>query len=180
MKGVNMMSFFCSMMTIALSLVLVGCSCDTIRKTVEEKQNTQISRDEAESAAEEEGDMTPNAFLVISTGDSFFTVELENNASAQEFFEKVKKDSIKVKMHDYGSFEKVGELPWSITRSDKEITTSPGDLILYQGNQITIYYDENTWDFTKLGKLSGTEEEIKEAFGGKEDMTVDFYVEWTE
>ena len=83
-------------------------------------------------------------------------------------------------MHDYGNFEKVGELPWSITRSDSEITTRPGDLILYQGNQITIYYDENTWNFTRLGRLDATEEEIKEAFGGKENITVEFYAEWTE
>ena len=53
-------------------------------------------------------------------------------------------------MHDYGGFEKVGDLPWDITRNDEEITTVPGELIPYQGNQITVYYGENTWNFTKL------------------------------
>ncbi len=126
------------------------------------------------------GDMTPMTIPVVSVGDRFFSIELENNPSAEEFFERIKKESIKIEMHDYGNFEKAGDLPWSITRSDKEITTRPGDLILYQGNQITIYYAENTWNFTRLGRLNATEEEIKEAFGGKENITAEFYAEWTE
>ena len=56
-------------------------------------------------------------------------------------------------MSDYGNFEKVGRLGMSLPRNDKMITTEPGDIILYQGNQITIYYDENTWNFTHLGKI---------------------------
>ena len=128
----------------------------------------------------EQEDMTPMAIPVVAVGDNFFPIYLEGNASAEEFFEKIKKNSIQIEMHDYGNFEKVGELPWSITRSDSEITTRPGDLILYQGNQITIYYDENTWNFTRLGRLDATEEEIKEVFGGKENIIVEFYAEWTE
>ena len=79
-------------------------------------------------------------------------------------------------MHDYGGFEKVGELP----RNDEKITTKPGDLILYQGDQITVYYAENTWEFTKLGSLNAEEDEIVEAFGGKDDITAEFFLEWTE
>ncbi len=93
-------------------------------------------------------------------------------------------DGLTVDMHDYGGFEKVGELPWKLPTNDEEITTKPGDIILYQGNKITIYYGENTWNFTKLGELSGgTEEDIeewKEVFGGDEDITAEFMVEWTE
>jgi hypothetical protein len=135
---------------------------------------------EEKDMGSEQDDMTPMAIPVVAVGDSFFTIELESNVSAKEFFEKIKKESIQIEMHDYGNFEKVGELPWSITKSDKEITTRPGDLILYQGNQITVYYGENTWNFTKLGRLNATEEEIKEAFGGEENIIAEFYAEWTE
>ncbi|MBP5362644.1 MAG: hypothetical protein J6Y71_06445, partial [Ruminococcus sp.] len=42
----------------------------------------------------------------------------------------------------------------------------PGDIILYQGNKITIYYAENTWDFTKLGHINNiTQEELKTLLG---------------
>ncbi|WP_081668520.1 cyclophilin-like fold protein [Butyrivibrio sp. MC2013] len=125
-------------------------------------------------------DMTPMAIPVVSIGDIFITIDLESNASADEFFKKIKKEPIQIEMHDYGDFEKVGDLPWSITQTDSEITTKPGDLILYQGNQISIYYEENTWTFTRLGRLNATEEEIKEAFGGKENIIAEFYTEWTE
>ena len=128
----------------------------------------------------EYNDMTPMPIVGVRVGDSFFTVNLEDNSSAEAFLEKIKKDELTVEMHDYGGFEKVGDLPWNLPTNDEKITTKPGDIILYQGNKITIYYDENTWNFTKLG---GTDEDIaewKEVFGGKDDITAEFIVEWTE
>ena len=69
-------------------------------------------------------------------------------------------------MHDYGSFEKVGSLPSSLPRNDTQITTEPGDIILYQGNQITFYYDTNSWNFTRLGKIDGiTKAGLKKILG---------------
>lgn len=77
-------------------------------------------------------------------------------------------------MSDYANFEKVGPLGFSLPRNDKSITTTPGDIILYQGNQITIYYDTNSWNFTKLGKIENvTQEELKEILGNG-DVTVTF------
>ena len=77
-------------------------------------------------------------------------------------------------MSDYANFEKVGSLGFSLPRNDKDITTMPGDIILYQGNQITIYYDTNTWNFTKLGKIENiTQKELKEILGDG-DVTVTF------
>ena len=132
----------------------------------------------------EEDDMTPMPFVEVKVGDSFFMIDLEDNSSAKAFLEKISKDELVVDMHDYGGFEKVGDLPWELPTNDEEITTKPGDIILYQGNKITIYYDENTWNFTKLGELSGgTDEDIaewKEVFGGKDDIKAEFFVEWTE
>lgn len=71
-----------------------------------------------------------------------------------------------VDMSDYGSFEKVGSLERSLPTNDQSITTEAGDVILYQGNQITIYYDTNTWNFTRLGKVQGLSAvELKEVLG---------------
>ena len=83
-------------------------------------------------------------------------------------------------MQDYGNFEKVGDLPWELPTNDEEITTEPGDIILYQGNKITIYYDKNTWRFTKLGHIREVDvEELREILGDG-DVTVEFSVDWTE
>ena len=80
----------------------------------------------------------------------------------------------------YGSFEKVGSLPWTLPRNDEQITTSPGDIILYKGNQITIYYDTNSWSFTRLAKIGITSKEELLDVLGEGNVTVLLYAEWGE
>ena len=77
-------------------------------------------------------------------------------------------------MEDYGNFEKVGNLGISLPRNDTRITTGPGDIILYQGNSITIYYDTNTWNFTQLGKIPVATREHLLSVLGKGTVTVTF------
>ncbi len=114
--------------------------------------------------------------ITSDSGKHCLTATLSENSSAEAFYELLQKSQVSVKMHDYGNFEKVGSLPKSLPRNDKQITTSAGDIILYQGNQITIYYDVNSWNFTKLGKLEGkTQEELKQILG-KDDVTAVFSV----
>ena len=114
--------------------------------------------------------------ITSDSGKHTLTATLADNSSAKAFYELLQKSPVTVKMHDYGSFEKVGSLPKSLPRNDTQITTSTGDIILYQGNQITIYYDENSWNFTKLGKVEGkTQDELKQILG-KGNVTAVFSV----
>lgn len=77
-----------------------------------------------------------------------------------------------IEAHDYGNFEKVSALGFSLPQNDTQITTEPGDLILYQGNQFTIYYDKNSWNFTKLGHVDNmTQDELKKLLGD-DDVTI--------
>ena len=93
-------------------------------------------------------------------------VSAERNSSADAFLDLLKTGDMSIEMHDYGSFEKVGALGTTLSRNDEQITTEPGDVILYQGNQITIYYDVNSWSFTRLGKVQGlSREELKKILG---------------
>ena len=102
----------------------------------------------------------------IDVNGHTLTSVLSDNSSAQAFAELLESGSVTIEMNDYGNFEKVGTLPETLPRNDERITTEAGDLILYQGNQITIYYDENTWNFTRLGKLENiTQAELKEILG---------------
>ena len=86
-------------------------------------------------------------------GQNTLVIKPENNSSAEAFIKLLGKGDLTINMHDYGNFEKVGSIGAELPRNDKRITTVPGDVILYQGNQITIYYDTNTWSFTRLGKI---------------------------
>lgn len=122
----------------------------------------------------------PVPMLVIEANDTWFYASLEDNSSAQALAEKLGTGEIQIDMHDYGGFEKVGELPWTLQRNDEFFTAEPGDVILYQGNQITIYYGENTWDFTRLARIgNATKEELLERLGDG-DVTVTLWVEWSE
>ena len=80
----------------------------------------------------------------IRVGERAVTATLSDNASAKAFYELLERGPVTVDMHDYGGFEKVGPLGTSIVKSDETITTKPGDLILYQGDQVTVYYGVNT------------------------------------
>ena len=112
--------------------------------------------------------------ITSDTGSHKLTATLADNSSATAFYQLLEKGPVTIKMSDYGSFEKVGSLGTSLPRNDTQITTEAGDIILYQGNQITIYYDKNSWNFTRLGKVDGvTQAELKQILG-KGDVTAVF------
>ena len=91
--------------------------------------------------------------LKITVGEYELLATFEDNSSAEEFQALLAQGPVKVEMEDYGGFENVGPLGTSLTRNDTQITTQPGDVILYQGDQITIYYGTNSWSFTRLARI---------------------------
>ena len=114
--------------------------------------------------------------ITSDSGNHKLNATLADNSSAVAFYELLKKGPLTVDMHDYGSFEKVGSLGTTLPRNDTQITTTAGDIILYQGNQITIYYDTNSWNFTSLGKVDEvTQAELKKILG-KGDVTAVFNI----
>ena len=124
--------------------------------------------------------LRPVPTLVIEANGRTFYATLADNSSAAALIEQLNSGPLELEMQDYGGFEKVGSLPWDLPRNDEEITTRPGDLILYQGNQITIYYDENTWNFTRLGRIeSATRDDLLSALGAG-DVKVKLWIEWSE
>ena len=110
--------------------------------------------------------------LKITVGDQELLATFEDNSSAEGFQNLLAQGPVTIEMEDYGGFEKVGPLGTTLTRNDTQITTKPGDVILYQGNQITIYYDTNSWDFTRLARIddpTGLREKL-----GEETVSVTF------
>lgn len=100
------------------------------------------------------------------------TATMENNTSAQALRRMLARGTKTIKMKDYASMEKVGMLWKGLPRNDTDITVEAGDLILYQGNSFVIYYNTNSWNFTRLGKINGVSaEELKDILGNG-DVTV--------
>ena len=117
--------------------------------------------------------------VYIQIGDTVWTATLEDNPSVTAWAELLSKGPLTVDMHDYGGFEKVGGIGTTLPQSNRQITTRPGDIILYQGNSITIYYGENSWNFTLLGHIDGvTDAQLREVLkAGGEDIRVTFSLE---
>lgn len=120
-------------------------------------------------------------YVELKVNDRVLTIELEDNSSAKAFLEKLKQDNIEINAEDYGNFEKFGDLGLSLPTNDSNITTEAGDLILYEGDKITLYYDTNTRSFNKLSKVKDvTEEELKNILGTGSVKLIFFMPDLTE
>ena len=123
--------------------------------------------------------MESNTIKLTIEGGKTFTAKLEENSSAKALREQLAKGSITVEMNDYGDMEKVGSLGISLPRNDRQITTRPGDIILYLGNNLVIYYDTNSWNFTRIGKINGisTRKEMLDLLGGTGKISITLSLE---
>ena len=119
--------------------------------------------------------------LVIKVNKKIFYGHFENNSSAEALIDKLSLGHIFLNLHDYGGFEKIGDLPWELPRNDEPIRTKPGDIILNQGRMLSFYYNENMWHFTKIGTFHFSDAEaLYEAFGGDGNVRVKLSLEWPE
>lgn len=129
----------------------------------------------AQEAADEQEEKI--MYFYAHVGDQVLTITPEGNTSADALRELLLQGPISIEMSDYGNFEKVGSLGRSLPTNDEQITTSPGDVILYQGNAITLYYDVNAWSFTKLGHVEGATRQSMLDVLGSGDVVVTFSLE---
>jgi len=102
----------------------------------------------------------------IQIGDHVLVATLVENSSVDALKEALAKGPITVDMRDYGGMEKVGSLGMDLPRNDQQITTEAGDIILFQGSALVIYYAPNSWSFTRLGRIDDvTAGELREILG---------------
>lgn len=176
----------------AFLLLICLCACQGAEtkqdpaQTVPEAQNrteeNPVGQEETQAAESQtpSGQSSPEVperkgetMIYAKIGDETLTIRPEENSSAEAFVALLQEGDLTVAMHDYGGFEKVGPLGTDLPTNDESITTEPGDVILYQGNQITIYYDTNTWRFTRLGRVQGmTADRLREVLGSGDPTVV--------
>lgn len=110
----------------------------------------------------------PNNTGEMDSEDSIFVMKIDNivvnitwekNDSVNELMEYAK-NGITITMHQYGGFEQVGSIGKTITSNDSQITTNPGDVVLYSSNQIVIFFGTNSWSYTKLGHINMNRSEL--------------------
>lgn len=108
--------------------------------------------------------------IIVNVNGQDFTATLENNTAVDALIQMLEDGPMTLQLRDYAGFEKVGPLGESLPTSNSQITAHAGDIVLYQGNQIVIFYGSNSWSYTRLGRiddLTGWEEAL-----GSEDAAV--------
>lgn len=177
-----MRRFLLSVLSCAVMFSLTACNMQqgtpsvntTAAASVTESSSaTEVTTTEAETVTETVTEVVKTMTLKI--GKREVDVTWEDNASVEEL-KKLAALGLTIKMSKYGGFEQVGSIGHNITSNDKQTKTAPGDIVLYTGNKLVIFYGSNSWEYTRLGKINLSKSELKELLG-KGDVTVTLSVE---
>ena len=107
-----------------------------------------------EAAAEEEAVKT----LQMKIADTVVEVAWEDNESVEALRKLCEEEPLTIEMSMYGGFEQVGSIGSNLPRNDVETTTSAGDIVLYSGNKMVVFYGSNSWAYTRLGHITDQDE----------------------
>ena len=115
--------------------------------------------------------------LTMKIDGATVTVDWEENESVAALAELVKEKPLTIRMSMYGGFEQVGPLGTNLPRSDVQTTTQAGDIVLYSGNQIVVFYGSNSWSYTRLGHITDkTAAQMKDLLGN-ENVAIEISIE---
>lgn len=123
-----------------------------------EKETAQSTASSTETEVQEEEAVTMKLYI----NDTEVPVVWENNAAVEALAADAGKGDIVVKMSMYGGNEQFGPLGKSYPANNRQVTTSNGDIVLFNNDQIVVFYGSNTWSYTKLGKMALPEDEVTE------------------
>ena len=149
---------------------------DEIKSYTEEKSGLPTEQDELEQIqSEQQVQNEPvernrleaeGMDILMKIGDEAVTIAWEDNESVAALVELLREQPMSIQMSMYGGFEQVGSFGTSLPRDDEQTTTQAGDIVLYSGNQMVVFYGSNFWTYTRLGKIMDkSAEELKEMLG---------------
>lgn len=148
---------------LAAAMLLMGCAAASSQPAA--------GSSETDSVQMEDSAMKMN----VEVNGSRFTATLMDNAAADALADWLEEGPVTLELSDYAGFEKVGSLGRSLPASNSQTTTHAGDIVLYQGSQIVLFYGSNSWSYTRLGRiddLTGWEDAL-----GSGDVTVTLSME---
>ncbi len=148
---------------ICLIVLMQGC-----KSTETTDNNTDTEPKQEETMMEKE--------LKMRIEETEVQVTWEENESVQALKELVKDKSLSIQMSMYGGFEQVGSIGTSLPRNDRQTTTNSGDIVLYSGNQVVVFYGSNSWAYTRLGHITNKNQNDMRDLLSNGDVTITFYV----
>ena len=139
----------------------------------ENEQNETTELNISQTNTESETDVTMTNKMNIQIGDTTLTATLENNEAANELKKIIAEEGLTIQFSMYGGFEQVGSIGTSLPTNDVHTSTSAGDIMLYSGNQMVMFYGNHSWAYTRLGKIDASAEELENILGNN-DVTAVF------
>ena len=164
-------------------LALLLCACGAAPEQQSEAPYTPTAaaeepKEAAEPAAPEETtEEEETQMLQMRIGETAVAVEWEENESVEALKALCREEPLTISLSMYGGFEQVGPIGTSLPRSDKQTTTEAGDIVLYSGNQIVVFYGSNSWAYTRLGHISDQSAADMAALLGQGDVTITLWME---
>ena len=150
---------------LGLLLLIGGCGAP------KEEPGSTVEPPETEEA------VSSDTKLTLSIDGETVEVAWEDNDAVEELKALVADQPYVINLSKYNDFEQVGPIGKSLTSNDEQMTTEPGDVVLYSGDQMVIFYGSNSWAYTKLGHITDkSEEELKDLLG-KDNVTVSVSIE---
>lgn len=130
------------------------------------------SRDEIQAQTTNYETMTTKMYITIDGRTE--AVTLTNNSATQALVAKLQEASVMVTLNSSGGFEIWGALGFSLPTSNEQINAQPGDIVLYNGSNICMFYGTNSWNYTLLGKIDGLSESELRTFlkAGESNISV--------
>ena len=127
------------------------------------------------SASEDEA--IGDSSMIMRIGDTKVNVDWEDNQAVEALRNMAEDGDVTIQMSMYGGFEQVGSIGQSLPRDDEQITTSSGDVVLYSGNQMVVFYGSNSWSYTRLGHISDKNTEDMTDLLSNGDVTITISIE---
>ena len=166
----------CAFIGFCLAVTLCGCGRQAAPQASPVVPSAAVTAapesTEAPTSSEEDKPM-----LQLLIEDTAVTVEWEENESVEALRELCREEPLTVSLSMYGGFEQVGPLGTSLPRSDVQTVTDSGDIVLYSGSQLVVFYGSNSWAYTRLGHITDKTPEEMRALLGSGDVTVTLSVE---
>lgn len=145
---------------------------ETEEENIPSESETVTQMQTLSAQAENDGLELEEMSILMKIDDEIVTVEWEDNEAVATLTEKLREQPLSIQMSMYGGFEQVGSFGTNLPRDDKQITTQAGDIVLYSGNQMVVFYGSNSWAYTRLGKITDkSAKELKDLLGSK-DVTI--------
>lgn len=162
-------SLLVALVITAIAITACGCQGESTNNATSNAVNDNTTQ---EVSVSDNGQVSED--MKMSINGTMVNVAWEQNESVDALKQLAAEKPLTINMSMYGGFEQVGSIGQNLPKNDVQTTTSAGDIVLYSGNQIVVFYGSNLWAYTRLGKITDKSASQMKDLLGNGDVTITF------